>query len=213
MKRLIWGLAAGILLLIVCSTLRLERGLSPEFKLFYDQHKVIMEYKVPHYIDQKKPEERSYFLKLPPDKQRQYIKLFWEIREIGMEEEYKIRLGVVKKWFRFEGIDPWHTDLGRTMLLCGQPFDEQYRDQNGNPYNEGEELWNEARQAGKRWFRHWLYWHGQGFFQQVITITFEWDGLRWRYMQSADTLIQRFVEYWKFRMAPTDEGWELWGKQ
>lgn len=202
---------AGLILLVACGTIRLERHLPKDVKEFYDKHWVIMEAKVPKEVDPKAPTERAWFVRLLPDRQREYIESFWAIREIGMDEEYALRLKVCETWFRGEGIDAWQTERAQALLLCGQPFDERHMDENGVYYNEGEEQWNYAKQPGRHWYKVWYYWHGFGFFQQIIPLSFEWDGLgRWRALPLFDEQQRRFVEYWRWRMAPTPEGWQEW---
>jgi GWxTD domain-containing protein len=202
-------IAAIAMTLSSCSLYYLESHLDPAIRTWYEQHYIIMEYPIPK--DLGNGTERTYFLRLPRELQGLYISKFWDIREIGTKEEYDLRIRVATKFFRGEGIDPWQTDLGRIMLLIGQPFDEQFRDERGTLYQEGEEQWGYARQEGRRWFRLWLYWWGEGFFQQIMTLYFEWDGIdRWCFMEPTDTLRREFMMYWRWRMAPTPEGWDLW---
>jgi GWxTD domain-containing protein len=188
--------------------LQLERGLDKETQDWYAQHRFIMEYNVPKDLGGKS--EREYFLRLSSESKNKYMKSFWDIREIGMQEEWSLRMSVVKRWFRGEGIDPWNTDMGRIMLLLGQPFEEQFRDQYGNPYLEGAQEWMRERET-IIYYRIWLYWHGSGFFQQIYYVRFRWDGINsWRYIDNTDAMYQNFITYWKWRMAPTPDGWELW---
>ena len=214
MKRFIWGLAAGILLLIVCSTLKMERGLSPTHKKFYDHVWLIMETRVPKDIDPKQPYERVYFLKLTPEQKDKYIKLFWEMREVDAEKEYQFRTELATKAFRGEGIDGEKTDRGFILLLCGQPDYLECVDQNGDYYNAGEEEWGYAEQAERRWFQKWIYWYGQGFFRQLVPVWFEYDKTRtWHYIPSTDSQQKSFIDYCRWRLGPTPEGWDLWRKQ
>jgi GWxTD domain-containing protein len=201
------------LLCVSCAALRLERRLPPKLKAWYKHHSVIMEYRVSKEIDAKKPMERDYWLRLPNGFKMKYMEMFWEMRETGMEEEYKHRQEVANTCFRGEGVDGEYTDRGRIMLLCGQPDYQDFRDERGDLYQEGEEKWGYAKQEGKRWFQYWGYWHGFGFFQNLRWIVFEYDALeRWRYVPSTESLDMEFLEYWRFRMAPTPEGWQLWEK-
>jgi len=201
--------AVMVFVLSSCSLYNLERKLNPGIRAWYEKHWVIMEYPIPK--DMGKGSERGYFLRLPVERQILYISKFWDMREIGMEEEYRYRLAVCAGMFRGEGIDTWMTERGRVMLLYGPPFDEQHRNERGELYNEGEEGWGYARQEGRRWFKHWFYWHGAGFWQQLIILKFEWDGIdKWRYIEESDWEHRSFKQYWQWRMAPTPEGWKLW---
>lgn len=196
--------------LITCVTLKLERGLPNDIKAWYDLHQVIMDSYPPKPLDMIQRSERKMFLTLPVEKQRQYIQMFWTVREEGLQEEYKLRLQIAAKWFRGEGIPGHLTDRGRAMLLFGQPNYMEFRDQNGQLYNEGEERWGYAKRGGYRWFQIWIYWHGQGFFQRLIRHYFEYDSRDcWRDIPNDDYEYRQFVDYWRWRMGPTEDGWKI----
>jgi GWxTD domain-containing protein len=207
MKRLI---LVALLLSAGCVSVRLENSLPPKIRAWYDEHYFIMEYQVPAEVDRKCPTERFYFLKLTPDLREKYIELFWQMREIGMKEEYDLRLEVCRKWFKGEGINPLRTDQGQVMLLCGQPDYVEFRDQNGELYMEGNEEW-EYLGPGERRFQIWKYWFGQGIWQQLIDIRFEWLGSKkWQVEREYSQVQQMFFDHWKWRTAPTEDGWRLW---
>ena len=212
MKKYIVGVL--VLLLSACFLNTLYKGLTKAQKQWYEHHYLLMEYPVPPEVSPKKPSELSYFAKLSPEHKDLYIRMFWKIREIGMEDEYKLRLKVANILFRGEGVDGEKTDRGRVLLVLGQPDYQEFRDQYGNLYNEGEERWGYARQRGNRFFQLWGYWHGVGFFQHIIWVIFEFDDAeRWRYRPTNDSLEREFFQYWRWRMAPTPDGWKEWLKE
>jgi GWxTD domain-containing protein len=191
----------------------LERHLDTQEKQWYDQHWVIMEYPVPKEISANQETERSYFLHLTPDLQRKYIEYFWTIRDQidFTREEFVSRIDIANKWFRGEGLDGYLTDRGKIMLLCGQPDWLEFRDSRGNTYIEGDEQWFYNR--NNKYYQQWIYWYGVGFWQQLIRLTFVYDEISgWHYLESTDTIIQGFIQYHRWKTAPTKEGWELWRK-
>jgi GWxTD domain-containing protein len=204
MKRLI---LVALLLSTGCVSMRLENNLPPKIRAFYDEHYFIMEYKVPADIDRKCPTEREYFLKLSPTLQEKYIELFWKIREIGMKEEYDLRLEVANKWFKGEGMDGYKTDRGRIMLICGQP-DHEFWYLDDELYLGGGEEWIDLTQH--KITLVWKYWWGSGL-ASLIELWFYYDNnRRWKFIEPMDKEIQDFMYYWRWRTAPTKDGWRLW---
>lgn len=204
MKKYWWGLL--LLLIICCATFRLERRLGKDIRVFYDKHNILMDTYPPKEVWESKRTERLIFLNLTPEQQKEYIKIFWEIREIGMDEEYKTRLEVANKWFGNEGIDGYKTKRGKVMLLCGQPDYLEYMDSTGNFYQEGEEAWSSGE--NKTYYQVWLYWFGTGFWQQVIKIQFRYTSTgSWDYEESTDPEIMRFFAFCRWKTGPTPDGW------
>lgn len=196
--------------LCACMTISLEKKLPKEIRNWYDLHSVYMDTQVPKEIDAKKPTEKMYFLRMTDQQRRKYINLFWEIREIGAKEEFQLRYRIAQAVFK-EGRQGWQTDRGWLMLLCGQPDYVEYRDENGQPYMEGNEEWTNLGE-GERCFQIWRYWTPRG--TDLIDFVFEWKITgTWELRPYYDGRLINFINYWKWRMAPVDEGWELWAKE
>lgn len=202
MKRLI---LVAIILLMACVELQLERKMPQDIRNWYEQHWIIMEYPVPKDLGGQL--ERLYFLRLSVDLQRKYIQNFWTLRDIVAKDEYALRMSVVMRWFRSEGIDPWNTDVGRVLLLCGQPDYEDKYDEEGMAVMGDDEEWL-APDVIRYWV--WKYWWGDSFFSSLISLRFLWRNGKWVYLESMEARDRDFIQYWRWKMAPTEEGWELW---
>ena len=201
------GILIGVLVVILsaCATWRLERALSSDVAKWYDQHRHIMQYRVPDRIA-KKQTEMDYFLHLTPALQRFYIKQFWGIRFPNAEEDFKTRIKLANAAFRNEGQDGWRTDRGILLLMCGQPDYIDFFTSDGQVCFENNADWetDEIQQI-------WRYWLGAGL-TQLIEFRFIWSyrDKVWRLdkVYSLDQL--QFIQYQQSLMAPTEDGWDRW---
>ena len=97
MKKLVYLIALVSLCFLFssCVTLRLERRLekiTPVIANWYEHHSVLMQTKIPKWIDERGGREKVHFLRLPQELQVAYIAIFWKIRTEGAREEYYTRM-------------------------------------------------------------------------------------------------------------------------
>ena len=122
------------LLMASCISMGQYNALPKDQMTWYDVHSVWMEAPVPDYVDHKMRTEAKYFLSLPSDLKRQYIKVFWKLRgylEDDLRPGFYARLDVCNKFFGSEnGNRGYLTDRGRLFMLLGYPDD--IRIYNGN---------------------------------------------------------------------------------
>lgn len=115
-----------------CATLRMEKKLTPPVRAWYDTHHIIMEGNVMWWISEKPMSEGKYFLRLSPELQLKYISVFWKIRRVEMEEQFKARVEFAQKFFT--DANRWQeSDRARIMVVCGypeeiRPFDKYGRE-------------------------------------------------------------------------------------
>jgi len=190
--------------LISCVTLRLEnrlKKLSPAISQWYEVHSVLMETKIPKWIDERGGREKVHFLRLPQTMQLAYIKMFWKMRAEGTKDEYYYRIGVSNKLFNDEGKLGWKTDRGQVLLLCGVP-----------QYITHHPIF--ARNRAGHSPRGYLYevweYYQQGY---LVQYTFKYHTPNvWRREYTLSQIGQAsFERQCRKLFAPTEDGWDSWG--
>lgn len=193
-----------IITLTSCVTFRLEKQLkklSPALAEWYEIHSILMETKVPRWIDDRGGKEKVHFLRLPQQMQLAYTTIFWKIRHEGAREEFYNRVAVANKSFSGEGRAGWKTDRGQVLLLCGFP-----------QYLAHYPLISEKRADHS--FEGYLYqvWE---YYQQghLVRYVFKYsDPDTWRRDFTINRGLQSNFEIrCKELFAPTEDGWDLWG--
>ena len=204
--RYLIGAVFALVLLIVarCVTLRLEDSLKADIAKWYSLHGLLMDTKAPQDFAEHGMTEKELFLRLPESRQRDYIRIFWQIRWDGMEKEFGERLAYARFQCRRENrASPWQTDQGRLFLLCGYPFEVQY-------YHDGEMVptFDEFAASYGDWLQRWHFQWGRTF----VRYSFRYANLdRWFLIQDVDdSLKQReFENYCRQDWGPSYNGWEL----
>jgi GWxTD domain-containing protein len=210
------ALAVG-LLLSGCTYARLEAKLTPELKDWYRLHSILMEEKIPWYINivaydeenkpiystKNRPSEGKYFLKLSPELQKRYRLMFWEIRQEGAREVFYSRVEYVNDAFRREGKKGWMTDRGQILLLVGPPDFIQWFRNYEITLPTVSELTGDYMQV---WYYHRPY---------PASYYFRWqppDVWRLDYgIGLANASDRNSLErYWRELLAPTENGWDTW---
>jgi len=214
-KKIILSLTLFLFIFSSCVTLNLEKQLkklNPTIGGWYELHEVLMESKVPQWIDERGKSEKMHFLRLPQKMQLRYIQMFWEIRTEGIGEEYYNRIAMANRSYR-EGKPGWKTDRGKVLILCGFPqyrryitiYDLALRNQS-NPN------WQQPAYSNEGYvYETWTYYQ-QGCPTQYV---FKYrSGNTWdRNYSSVINLGNqtRFERECRKLFAPTEEGWDLWG--
>ena len=204
MKKAIVGVF--VILLVSCVTWKLERRLPKDISAWYDIHKYIMQAQVPEFVSQKKMTEAVYFLRLTEMQKRAYLKIFWDIRFLDAQDEFKLRQKIANVAFANEGIKGWRTDQGLLMLQCGQPDYVDEFTPTGQPF-AGNVDWEEDAIV-----RIWRYWWGSGFVARLIEFRFTWTtrDRTWRADRIYDIDQIQFIRYQQLLMSPTEDGWQRW---
>lgn len=189
-----------------CVTFRLEKQLKklePTIAQWYEYHKILMETKIPRWIDERGGREKVHFLRLPPTMQLAYIKMFWKMRAEGAREEYYYRVGASNKLFNKEGKPGWKTDRGQVLLLCGFPqYITHYP-----IFNRG------GKDSDLEGYRYevWEYYQ-RG---HIVRYTFKYyapDTWRGEHSFLLDAGNQAdFERQCRELLAPTEDGWDSWG--
>jgi len=204
---LLFGLAWAVLLL-ACLTMRLERNLPTDLKQWYDEHRVIMGGLLPNELCPagKRLVEREYWLRLSPDLQREYIKVFWKLRWNECEAEWKARIAWADKFFYVGGRKGSKTDRGNVLIICGQPMDSQeYPDtRSQSTLNRDDENINGMS---------YLVWHymSRG---TIVGVWFRYRFGDWK--QEPTSAINGSEVYAMFQDALTwwhPWDWDVWGKR
>lgn len=189
-----------------CVTFKLEkqlRKLNPTIANWYEVHSILMETKIPKWIDERGGSEKKHFLRLPQEMQLKYMTMFWRIRDEGLWGEYNARVMTANDSFSGEGKSGWRTDRGKVLLLCGFPQHISHSPiigQTGLATNtEGYlyEIW-EYYQRGQL-IRYVFKYHAPNTWRR------EWISL---FSMSGQS---EFEERCRKRLAPSEEGWDLWG--
>ena len=194
------------LMSVGCSIYKFVGQLDPATKDWYRLHEVLMHTKVPDWIDESQPSERMHFLRLPKDLQKQYIKMFWKIREPGLREVFYGRVAYANRHFLDKGHGRgWNTDRGRIVVLCGMPTMartyQHGRERIGEPWGEG-------------WIQIWMYYHyrvGTAYYMFIYTPPDTWREEHHAYALHYISARSNLEHYWRKRFAPTENGWSAWG--
>lgn len=195
-------LVVVILFFSFCATMKLERGLSSDIKQWYEKHSIIMDGKVPAWIDESGPSECHHFLQLPEKIQREYIDLFWKIRHEGAKECFYSRIEYANRMFRERGKKGCETDRGIIYVLCGEPEIIQW-------YYKGEVV---APRIGMMELGYTQVWWYKKDVQNCYT--FESDLNNWRRVYGRQDSSNFDLErLWKRFYAPTEDGWDLWASE
>jgi len=186
---------------------RLKKGLPEDIKEWYELHSLIMESKVPTWIDARDIREDKHFLLLPNDElRRAYMKLFWEIRIGGLEEVFYERVEWVNKHCREGGKQGWQTDRGRVVLIAGIPhYVQNYRARSDGGFTAAQNIEGNTYLVWEYWFRGYLV-------RYVFCVK---PGGEWGYIanslstMSSQRMLYEYMVYKVF--APTEQGWDEWG--
>jgi GWxTD domain-containing protein len=183
-----------------CTAYRLERALEPDIREWYDLHRILMDAKVPEWIETPEVAERMHFLRLPAEVQRMYIAAFWKIRKAGANDLFYCRIVEADYLFRDEGRRGYMTDRGRVYLIHGPPAFIQYYDKHGDYMLGDSSGVLSVRQA-------WMYRVG-GY--AAMYVFHRSVGVVWRQEYSIH-MDNRYFEQEAMRVFhPTRAGWELW---
>jgi len=190
-----------------CATFKMERKLAPQFKDWYWQHVVLMETKIPTWLDASGPLEKLHFLRLPNELKVAYIQYFWKIRQEGTREVFEWRVRVADEAFNDEGILGRLTDRGRVFILCGQPLEVFYYNEYGQDFSA-----MSAYLPTSSTLMMWAYWqYGAGYARYVFQFV---PPSKWQlsYSNLFDMGYQLELERQNKRFfAPTEEGLMEWG--
>ena len=205
-------------LLTDCTTLRLERNLNPHIREWYELHAVLMESKIPWYMnvigheddgtvicDHKTISEQLYFLRLSEELQRKYISVFWEMRIPGLDEVFYSRVEAANEIFDDEGKIGWKTDRGRIFIIVGEPdYIYVY-----NRYRAG--LPSDSDLTGG-YIQQWSYYSraNMAVYYFCWKPPAQWERCVDRGTLSMASSCVRFEKECKAFFAPTEEGWMLW---
>jgi len=208
----------AVLFLVSCSTLLLERHLDKGIKDWYEMHSVLMETKIPCYMNveywdengvafysEKQISERKYFLRLSPELQKKYISMFWKMRWEGLEEIFYERVDYANVAFGKEGKIGWRTDRGRVLLLCGPPqhvtaytsFDMSLPD-TGDTSGDCLQIWTYLQ--GSHYVEYYFYWEPPNQWRDYM-------GSRGLSMMSYR---REYEDHCKEIFKPTENGWMMW---
>ena len=205
-----------MLLSASCVTYQLERQLDRSLKDWYDVHYMLMEAKIPWFLNvvgydeagdaicsKKTMSEREYFLRLPLELQKKYRAVFWKMRLSGIEEAFNSRIEMANEAFSGEGLPGWRTDRGRVFVLCGPPaFIQWYH--NNNPVLPSTSM----VEGGyvQVWFYYYPY---QATFAFAYSPPNSWNRAIGTAVANASNQAH-LEEYWRGVFAPTEEGWMEW---
>lgn len=201
---------------ISCVTLRLEnrlKKLSPAIAVWYEIHNILMETKIPRWIDDRGGREKTHFLRLPQEMQFAYMKMFWEMRMEGLREEYYTRLITANRLFDSEGKAGWKTHRGRVLILCGIPQYKRYVTiYDMAMQNRGNPDWQQPQYSNEGYvYEIWEYYQ-QGCLVRYIFKYSAPDTWRGDYLSLYSTGEQaRLEKQCRELFAPTKNGWDLWG--
>lgn len=141
MKPKISGVFLFLLVLTLadsCSSLRLEKTLSPEEKEFLS----VVRYTIT-------TEERKIFLQLQPAERKNFMEEFWKRRDPVPEtainefkEEYFIRINQANKLFGEGSKEGWLTDRGRLWITLGPPDHRETYPRGQSFYGFPVEIWH-----------------------------------------------------------------------
>jgi len=198
-----------------CVTFRLEnqlKKLSPAISQWYKVHSILMETKIPRWIDERGGSEKMHFLRLPQEIQLKYIQMFWEIRTEGARGEYYNRIAMANKSYR-EGKPGWKTDRGKILILCGFP---QYRRfitvYDLALQNRSNPNWQQPACSNEGYvYEIWTYYQRRFSTQYVFKYR---SGNTWdrNYSSVISLENQTHLERECRKLfAPTEGGWEEWG--
>jgi len=189
-----------------CVTLRLEKQLkklNPAIAEWYSYHSILMETKIPKWIDERGGGEKVHFLRLPQKLQVAYVTIFWKIRTEGAREEYYNRIAAANRSFSGEGKPGWRTDRGRVLLLCGFPtYVTHYPIINRG--GKGSDV------EGHR-YEIWEYYQ-RGYLIQYAFKYHTPNSWRREFFSLMDGGAKNnFEKRCRELFAPTEDGWDLWG--
>lgn len=119
----------SLIFLISCSVFE-ERGkLDPESEKFLSETRYIIT-----------PEEKKEFLRLPPEKKKDYVEEFWARRPAGFREEYYKRINEANRLFR-GGRPGWLQDRGMVYIIYGPPSNIERYPMGSVSYPYAHEIW------------------------------------------------------------------------
>ncbi len=119
-----------ILSLISCSILEKRERLDPESEDFLSKTRYIIT-----------SQEKKEFLKLPPEKRKDFIEEFWARRPAGFKEEYYKRIEEANRLFRGGGLPGWLQDRGMVYIIYGPPTQVERYPMGSATYPYAHEIW------------------------------------------------------------------------
>jgi GWxTD domain-containing protein len=120
-----------LIFLISCSLFEEREKLDPESEKFLSETRYIIT-----------PEEKKEFLRLPPEKRKDYIEEFWKRRPAGFKEEYYKRIDEANKLFRGGGRPGWLQDRGMVYIIYGPPTQIERYPMGSISYPYAHEIWH-----------------------------------------------------------------------
>ena len=191
-----------------CALRSYKKRLPADLKDWYYDHKMLMQSKVPTWIDARYKRaitEEKHFLTLPSlELQYKYKSIFWKIRYEGLEGAWYERKEIANRSFD-EGKPGWKTDRGYVFMRFGSPqFANYYRDRSTG--RAGDIITSVEGGA----FLIWEYYIRGGIVRYVFKFRPP-NAWRFHYGSLYGMTGQRrhhdlFVKIW----GPTPEGWMLW---
>lgn len=121
----------SLIFLISCSLFEEREKLDPESEKFLSETRYIIT-----------PEEKKEFLRLPPEKRKDYIEEFWKRRPAGFKEEYYKRIDEANKLFRGGGRPGWLQDRGMVYIIYGPPTQIERYPMGSISYPYAHEIWH-----------------------------------------------------------------------
>jgi len=201
------------LLMASCISMGQYNALPKDQMTWYDVHSVWMEAPVPDYVDHKMRTEAKYFLSLPSDLKRQYIKVFWKLRgylEDDLRPGFYARLDVCNKFFGSEnGNRGYLTDRGRLFMLLGYPDD--IRIYNGNREETLGSIFSENDWMQSGAVTCWSYLHNGEFVSFYFEKSLSNAWVTYHNLRLQNTGGQQNIrEYYSYFYSPPSEGWDIW---
>ncbi len=120
----------SLIFLISCSIFEKREKLDPESEKFLSETRYIIT-----------PEEKKEFLRLPPEKRKDYIEEFWARRPAGFKEEYYKRIEEANRLFRGGGRLGWLQDRGMVYIIYGPPSQIEKYPMGSATYPYAHEIW------------------------------------------------------------------------
>jgi len=189
-----------------CATVRLERRLDNDTRVWFRVHEILMQTDVPRFItDGQKVSEASYFLQLPKDLQTRYREMFWQIREKQAREYFEGRLEYLRK---HQGELGKNSAEYRLILLCGLPDHIQLYGPNWEYLGPASVREDKAYdQTIAMWTYYWE--------SNQCNYAFRSSGGHWVPEALSATEVNncfRFEQWCRVFFAPTWNGWDEWKK-
>lgn len=122
-------LISSLIFLISCSVSEKRGKLDPESEKFLSETRYIIT-----------SQEKKEFLRLPPEKRKDYIEEFWARRPAGFKDEYYKRIDEANRLFR-GGKPGWLQERGMVYIIYGPPSNIERYPMGSVSYPYAHEIW------------------------------------------------------------------------